>query len=247
MLSKSGVEEPRSGPSPQHVAIIMDGNGRWAKARGLPRTEGHRRGADTVERIVRFVAQEKLFPYLTVFAFSTENWDRPKDELDFLFSTLTEFARTKWEALQKNGVQLRILGDLSPFPQSLQDALREAVERTAGGQRLVFTVALNFGGRWDILTAARRAMELAQLGKLSPAELTLEKFRELLPSGDLPDPDLIIRTGGHQRLSNFFLFNSAYTEFYFTPTLWPDFAEEEILLALQDFQGRTRNFGKVRE
>ncbi|MBC7221718.1 di-trans,poly-cis-decaprenylcistransferase [Candidatus Bipolaricaulota bacterium] len=245
MSSSALLEEIRAKPLPQHVAIIMDGNGRWAKARGLPRTEGHRRGADTVERIARFVAQEKLFPYLTVFAFSTENWDRPKSELDFLFSTLEEFARTRVEELQKNGVQLRILGDLSPFPQSLREALAEAVRRTAEGKELIFTVALNFGGRWDILTAAKRAMALALEGKLTPAELTLAKFRELLPAGDLPDPDLIIRTGGHLRLSNFFLFEAAYTEFYFTPTLWPDFTEEELLLALKDFQGRTRNFGKV--
>ncbi|MBC7317994.1 di-trans,poly-cis-decaprenylcistransferase [Candidatus Bipolaricaulota bacterium] len=246
-MSLAGLlEEVRARPLPQHVAIIMDGNGRWAKARGLPRTEGHRRGADTVERIARFVAKEKLFPYLTVFAFSTENWDRPKNELDFLFSLLEEFARTRWEELRKNGVQLRILGDPSPFPKSLREALDHAVAQTAGGQNLVFTVALNFGGRWDVLSAARRAMELARSGKLAPEELSLEKFRELLPGGALPDPDLIIRTGGHQRLSNFFLFEAAYTEFYFTKTLWPDFTEEELLLALKDFQGRTRNFGKVR-
>ncbi len=245
MSSSPLLEEVRAKPLPQHVAIIMDGNGRWARARGLPRTEGHRQGAHTVERLARFVAQEKLFPYLTVFAFSTENWDRPKAELDFLFSTLEEFARTRWEELQKNGVELRILGDLTPFPPGLRAALEQAVARTAGGKNLVFTVALNFGGRWDILTAARRAVELAQRGDLSPEDLTLEKFRELLPGGALPDPDLIIRTGGHQRLSNFFLFEAAYTEFYFTPTLWPDFTEEELLLALRDFQGRTRNFGKV--
>lgn len=239
------LEEVRSRSLPQHVAIIMDGNGRWAKARGLPRTEGHRQGATTVERIARFVAQEKLFPYLTVFAFSTENWDRPKSELEFLFATLEEFARTRWEELRKNGVELRVLGDLGPFPKSLREAVEEAVEKTAGGKNLVFTVALNFGGRWDILTAARRAVELALHGKLLPEELTLEKFRGLLPGGDLPDPDLIIRTGGHQRLSNFFLFEAAYTEFYFTPTLWPDFTEEHLLLALKDFQSRTRNFGKV--
>lgn len=239
------LEEVRAKPLPQHVAIIMDGNGRWAKARGLPRTEGHRQGACTVERIARFVAKERLFPYLTVFAFSTENWDRPKAELDFLFSTLEEFARTRTEELQKNGVQLRILGDLAPFPPRLREALEQAVTATRNGTNLVFTVALNFGGRWDVLMAARRAVELARQGSLKPDELTLERFRELLPGGALPDPDLIIRTGGHQRLSNFFLFEAAYTEFYFTPTLWPDFTEEELLLALQDFQGRTRNFGKV--
>ncbi|MEN3009569.1 MAG: polyprenyl diphosphate synthase [Candidatus Bipolaricaulaceae bacterium] len=239
------LEEVRAKPLPQHVAIIMDGNGRWAKARGLPRTEGHRQGSATAERIARFVAQERLFPYLTVFAFSTENWDRPKSELDFLFATLEEFARTRLEELRQSGVELRILGDLTPFPPSLQEALWAAVEASRGGRNLVFTVALNFGGRWDVLTAARRAMALAQAGKLAPEDLTLERFRELLPGGVLPDPDLLIRTGGHQRLSNFFLFEAAYTEFYFTPTLWPDFTEEELLLALKDFQSRTRNFGKV--
>lgn len=245
MSSPPLLEEIRAKPLPQHVAIIMDGNGRWAKARGLPRTEGHRQGANTVERIVRFVAREKLFPYLTVFAFSTENWDRPKAELDFLFTTLEEFARTRLGELEENGVQLRILGDLAPFPPGLQRALAQAVERTKTGRNLIFTVALNFGGRWDVLVGARRAVELACQGKLRPEDLTLERFRELLPAGELPDPDLIIRTGGHKRLSNFFLFEAAYTEFYFTPTLWPDFTEEELLLALRDFQGRVRNFGKV--
>jgi len=239
------LREVRSRPLPQHVALIMDGNGRWAKARGLPRTEGHRQGAKTVERIARFVAQEKLFPYLTVFAFSTENWDRPKEELDFLFSTLEEFAREKVEELVQNGVCLKILGDISPFPQSLREALNLAVEKTRDGKNLVFTVALNFGGRWDVLSAAKKAAALAWEGKLRPEELTLDRIRELLPGGALPDPDLIIRTGGHQRLSNFFLFEAAYSELYFTKTLWPDFTEEELLLAIRDFQGRTRNFGRV--
>lgn len=245
MSSLSLLEEIRARPLPQHVAIIMDGNGRWAKGRGLPRHEGHRQGALTLERIARFVAQERLFPYLTVFAFSTENWDRPKAELEFLFSTLEEFARTRVGDLQKNGVKVKILGDITPFPRGVQEALAEAVARTAGGKNLTFTVALNFGGRWDVLVAARRVAELAQAGKLRAEELTLETFRQLLPGGELPDPDLIIRTGGHQRLSNFFLFESAYTELYFTKTLWPDFTEEELLLALKDFQSRTRNFGKV--
>jgi undecaprenyl diphosphate synthase len=198
-----------------------------------------------LERLVRFVAKERLFPYLTVFAFSTENWDRPQEELEFLFATLEEFVRTHTEELAENMVQLRILGDLSPFPRGLREALERAMERTKGGQSLVFAVALNFGGRWDVLTAARRAVALAQAGKLRPAELTLERFRAFLPGGELPDPDLIIRTGGHQRLSNFFLFEAAYSELYFTKTLWPDFTEEELLLAIRDFQGRTRNFGKV--
>jgi len=245
MSSKALLEEIRAKPLPEHVAIIMDGNGRWAKARGLSRTEGHRQGAKTVERIARFVAQEKLFPYLTVFAFSTENWDRPKEELDFLFFTFENFAREHLEELVQNGVRLRILGDISPFPESLREALKAAVEKTRGGKTLVFTVALNFGGRWDVLFAAKKAVALAWEGKLRPEDLTLERFRELLPGGDLPDPDLIIRTGGHQRLSNFFLFEAAYSELYFTKTLWPDFTEKDLLLAIRDFQGRTRNFGRV--
>jgi undecaprenyl diphosphate synthase len=167
MSSKALLEEIRTRPLPGHVAIIMDGNGRWAKARGLPRTEGHRQGAKTVERIARFVAQEKLFPYLTVFAFSTENWDRPKQELDFLFSTLEEFAREKVEELVQNGVCLRILGDISPFPQSLREALNLAVEKTRDGKNLIFTVALNFGGRWDVLFRSQKGRGFSLGGKTS--------------------------------------------------------------------------------
>lgn len=239
------LEEVRARPLPRHVALIMDGNGRWAKARGLPRTEGHRQGALAAERLIRFVGNEKLFPYLTLFAFSTENWNRPREEVEFLFRLLERFIREKLRELSEAGVRLSVLGDMATIPRSLKRSLSEAIEATKGNDTLHLTVALNFGGRWAVLEAARRAVARAQAGELSPEALTEGAFRALLPTAELPDPDLIIRTGGHMRLSNFFLWEAAYAELYFTPTLWPDFDEEALLLALREFQGRTRNFGRV--
>jgi len=235
------VKRLRSRPLPRHVALIMDGNGRWAKARRLPRAEGHRRGALAAERLIRFVGSERLFPYLTLFAFSTENWSRPREEVEFLFRLLEGFIHDKLGELAEAGVRLRLLGDPEPLPARLRAAIEEAVESTKGNDTLNLTVALNFGGRWAILEGVRRA--LAQ--GLAPDELKEEAFRRLLPTAELPDPDLIVRTGGHMRLSNFFLWEAAYAELYFTPTLWPDFDERALALALLDFQGRARNFGRV--
>jgi undecaprenyl diphosphate synthase len=223
------------------VALIMDGNGRWAKARGLPRTEGHRQGALAAERLIRFVGRERLVPYLTLFAFSTENWARPREEVEFLFRLLEGFVRDKLRELAEAGVRLRLLGDPRRLPARLRAALEEAVEATRGNDALNLTVALNFGGRWAVLEGVRRALER----RLPPEELTPERFAGLLPTAELPEPDLIVRTGGHMRLSNFFLWEAAYSELYFTPTLWPDFDEAAFLAALADYQGRTRNFGRV--
>jgi len=235
------LEEVRSRPLPRHVALIMDGNGRWAKGRGLPRTEGHRQGALAAERLIRFVGKERLVPYITLFAFSTENWSRPREEIEFLFRLLEGFIREKLRELAEAGVRLRLLGDPRPLPARLRAAIEEAVTATEGNDALHLTVALNFGGRWAILEGVRRA--LAQ--GLSPQGLDEESFSQLLPGADLPEPDLIIRTGGHKRLSNFFLWEAAYSELYFTPILWPDFDERAFLEAIRDFQGRTRNFGRV--
>lgn len=237
------LERVREKPLPTHVALIMDGNGRWAKARGLPRTEGHRQGALAAERLVRFVARERLVPYLTLFAFSTENWSRPREEVEFLFRLLEGFIRDKLRELAEAGVRLHLLGDPAPLPAGLRAAIQEAVEATRENSGLNLSVALNFGGRWAIVEGVRRALARG----LSPREITGERFGRLLPSADLPEPDLIVRTGGHLRLSNFFLWEAAYAELYFTPTLWPDFGEEDFLRALVDFQGRTRNFGQVRD
>lgn len=245
MPSEALVEEVRG--ILRHVALIMDGNGRWAKARGLPRVEGHRQGALACERLVRFVGKERLFPYLTLFAFSTENWARPQEEVEFLFSLMREFVEEKTDELIENGVRLRILGAIEALPAGLRRALALAVERTRQNEALHLSVALNFGGRWDVLSGAKRAVALAQQGHLTPADLTEERFRSFLPTAELPDPDLIVRTGGHQRLSNFFLWEAAYSELRFTETLWPDFGEEDLLSALRDFRGRRRNFGGIVE
>jgi len=238
---RSLLERVRTRPLPRHVALIMDGNGRWAKARGLPRTEGHRQGALAAERLIRFVGRERLVPYLTLFTFSTENWARPREEVEFLFRLLEGFVRDKLQELAEAGVRLRLLGDPRRLPARLRAALEEAVEATRGNDALNLTVALNFGGRWAVLEGVRRALER----RLPPEELTPERFAGLLPTAELPEPDLIVRTGGHMRLSNFFLWEAAYSELYFTPTLWPDFDEAAFLAALADYQGRTRNFGRV--
>ncbi len=241
MSWRSLLERVRTRPLPRHVALIMDGNGRWAKARGLPRTEGHRQGALAAERLIRFVGRERLVPYLTLFTFSTENWARPREEVEFLFRLLEGFVRDKLQELAEAGVRLRLLGDPRRLPARLRAALEEAVEATRGNDALNLTVALNFGGRWAVLEGVRRALER----RLPPEELTPERFAGLLPTAELPEPDLIVRTGGHMRLSNFFLWEAAYSELYFTPTLWPDFDEAAFLAALADYQGRTRNFGRV--
>ncbi|MCD5408166.1 di-trans,poly-cis-decaprenylcistransferase [Candidatus Bipolaricaulota bacterium] len=235
------LDEVRARPLPRHVALIMDGNGRWAKRKGLARAEGHRQGALAAERLIRFLGKERLVPYITLFAFSTENWSRPREEIEFLFRLLEGFIREKLRELAEAGVRLRLLGDPRPLPARLRAAIEEAVAATVGNDALHLTVALNFGGRWAILEGVRRALSQG----ISPDKLEEESFRRLLPSGELPEPDLIIRTGGHLRLSNFFLWEAAYAELYFTPILWPDFDERAFLEAIRDFQGRTRNFGRV--
>jgi len=235
----------RARPLPQHVALIMDGNGRWAQARGRPRMEGHRAGVAAAERLVRFVGEEQLFPYLSLFAFSTENWNRPREEVDALFALLEEFLRDRAQEFVERGVRLHVLGGLERLPRSLREAIEEVEERTRAGTALHLAVGVNFGGRWSILEGARRAAALAREGKLAPHELDERSFSALLPTAGLPDPDLVVRTGDEKRISNFFLWEAAYAELYFTPTLWPDFGPEALLEAIRDFQGRRRRFGRV--
>jgi len=230
-------------PLPRHVALIMDGNGRWAQARGLPRMEGHRQGVKAAERLVRFVGEEHVCSHLSLFAFSTENWNRPREEVHSLFSLLERFVRDRGDEFVERGVCLRVLGAVEALPPSLRRAIAETVEKTRGGGALQLTVGMNFGGRWSILEGARRAMALAREGKLD--HLDEAGFARLLPTADLPDPDLIVRTGEEQRISNFYLWEAAYAELCFTATLWPDFDEEALLSAIRDFQGRRRRFGKV--
>jgi len=240
------LEEVRGGDLPTHVGIIMDGNGRWAKARGLSRLEGHRQGALAAERIVRFVVKERLFPYLTLFAFSTENWARPRHEVDGLFALLESFLREKTEEFIDSGIKLLVVGDHKPLPEGLQAAIEEIEKKTAQNEALTLAIALNFGGRWAILRAAKDLLRAARSVAMGPEEVGEELFRAYLPTGSLPDMDFLIRTGGRVRISNFLLWELAYTELYFTDILWPDFDEEALLYALKDFQRRERSFGRVK-
>jgi undecaprenyl diphosphate synthase len=223
---------------PQHVAIIMDGNGRWARQRGLPRLAGHRAGTENIRRIVRACAELGI-KILTLYAFSTENWSRPREEVDGLMALLSESVDRELENLHQNGVQIRHLGTFEGLPSSLQSKITYAVEHTAANQRLILCVALNYGGRREIVEAVRRIMREG----LSPEAITEQTLSRYLYSGDLPDPDLIIRTAGEMRLSNFLIWQAAYAEFYSTPVYWPDFGPDELRAALAAYGQRVRKFG----
>jgi len=241
---RQSVDEVSAGTLPGHVAIVMDGNGRWAKARGLPRAMGHRRGEEAAERVVRFAGEQELTRYLTLFAFSTENWGRPPQEVTFLMGLLESFLRAKLEELHEAQVRLRVLGQLDRLPQGLREAVERALERTAHNAGMNLTVAISFGGHWDLVEGARNAARMAGQGDHEPHALDEAAFRACLPSSVLPDVDLMIRTGGEQRLSNFLLWQLAYAELWFTEVLWPDFTEDEFLRAIIAFQERERCFGR---
>ena len=223
---------------PNHVAIIMDGNGRWARRKGLPRVEGHRRGAEVVENVVRWSAEFGI-KYLTLYTFSTENWRRPKEEIEFLFSLLVEKLETKVPELIKENVRLRFMGRLEDLPEKLKNKCREAEEMTKSNDGLNLIIALNYGGRAEIVDAVRRIL------REGATEVNEEDFRKYLYLPDVPDPDLIIRTSGEMRLSNFLLWQSAYSELYFTEKLWPDFTKDDFIKALEDYSKRERRFGGV--
>ena len=227
---------------PRHVAIVMDGNGRWAANRGLPRTLGHRQGVLTVETIVS-AACELGIEYLTVYAFSTENWKRPKDEVGVLMSLLVEFAHKKLKKLCENRVRVQVLGDMDALPKVAQDALYELMDATAQNPGMTLNLAINYGGRQDILQAAKTAAQkMAALGK-NLDDFTEADFAEYLSTAGQPDPELMIRTSGEQRISNYLLWQLAYAEFYFTEVLWPDFDEAEFIRAISAYQHRDRRFG----
>ncbi len=227
---------------PRHVAIIMDGNGRWAEQRGLPRSAGHRAGADAVSRGLA-MAQEAGIEVLTLYAFSTENWKRPAAEVSALMGLLVEFLTSKMPEMQRAGVRLRTIGRTSGLPEAARTALLEAVSASAGNSKITLNLALNYGGRAEIADAAARIAADAAAGKLDPAKVDEAVFAGCLYAPDLPDPDLLIRTSGEMRLSNFLLWESAYTELYVTDCLWPDFSREEFEKALASYAGRNRRFG----
>jgi undecaprenyl diphosphate synthase len=228
---------------PRHIAIIMDGNGRWATQRRLPRVAGHTRGVDAVRAAVEACAARGV-EYLTLFAFSSENWRRPTDEVSFLMRLFVAALEREVGRLHANGIRLRVVGDLSMFDERIQALIRRAQTRTARNTRLTLTIAANYGGRWDIMQATRKLVEeAARTGEAVP--VTEDAFAQHLAMAYAPEPDLFIRTGGEQRISNFLLWQLAYTEFYFTDIYWPDFDEAALAHAIDSYAERERRFGRT--
>ena len=236
------TEGPDRSEAPAHVAIIMDGNGRWAAARGLPRAEGHRRGVDALRRVVR-ASHELGIRYLTIFSFSSENWSRPASEIGDLFGLLRRFIRNDLASLHRDGVKVRIIGEREGLENDICTLLNEAEELTRDNTRLTLVVAFNYGSRQEIAKAAQKlAREVAE-GRRDPATIDAETLGTYLDAPDIPDPDLIIRTSGEQRLSNFLMWQAAYSEFVFAPIHWPDFDKAALESAIAEFARRERRFG----
>lgn len=230
---------------PQHVAVIMDGNGRWAKGRGLPRIAGHKQGVDTLKELLR-CCKEWGIPALTVYAFSTENWRRSSSEVDFLMRLFERMLRRELAELCEEGVRISFAGGLDALPRSLQDEIHRAETATLGNDAVRLTVAMNYGGRDEIVEGVKAIAHQARQGTLNPEDIDADFFGRFLYLSDLPDPDLLIRTSGEQRLSNFLLWQMAYTELYFADVQWPDFSPNQFQEALQVFQSRDRRFGGIK-
>ncbi|CAN5702673.1 isoprenyl transferase [soil metagenome] len=229
---------------PRHIAVIMDGNGRWAKERGLPRTEGHRRGADSVQEIVESCGKLGV-EYLTLFAFSTENWKRPQSEVDSLMKMLERFLKQKTSVMMKQNVRLQAIGRLHDLPESCQNQLHKSIEATAKNTGLTLIFALSYGAREEIIDGIKSLFESVEKGHLDKGMIDAEVFSKHLYTRYYPDPDLLIRTSGEMRLSNFLLWQMSYTEFYITSTLWPEFRREALMEAIRDYGRRQRRFGGV--
>lgn len=236
--------EERGGVVPRHIAVIMDGNGRWAAARALPRPAGHSRGVRAVKQIVENCAQRGV-RVLTLFAFSSENWKRPKEEVSMLMSRFLQALDDEVAELHKNGIRLCFAGNLQQLSPALRARMDAAAALTAGNTSMTLVIAIAYGGRWDIAGAARRLAERCVAGELRTEAIDEEQLASHLALAGLPDPDLLIRTGGEQRISNFLLWNLAYTELYFCDALWPDFDERELDAAIAHFSSRQRRFGLV--
>ncbi len=231
---------------PQHVAIIMDGNGRWAKKRLLPRYAGHQAGTDSVRQVVQACSEQGI-QALTLFAFSSENWRRPEREVGMLMELFLNALQREANRLHKNNVQLLVIGERTAFPTKLQDKIQHVEALTAHNTGLKLRIAANYGGRWDIVQACQTLAEQVQCGQLEVDAITQERLSQQLNLAEVPEPDLFIRTGGEQRISNFLLWQLAYTELYFTDVLWPDFGRDAFQQALTDFTSRQRRFGRTGE
>ena len=227
---------------PRHVAIILDGNGRWAKARGMPRNYGHVQGAKNVETICE-AASKRGIQYLTVYAFSTENWSRPQDEVDALMKLLRNYMKTCLKTAEKNRMCVRVLGDKTRLDEDIRTRIEELEEATKNNDGLHFQIAINYGGRDEIVRAVKKIAAEAEAGRLKSHEITEERMSGFLDTAGLPEPDLLIRTCNEQRISNFLLWQLAYTEFYFTPVPWPDFTREELIKAVEAYNHRDRRHG----
>lgn len=234
------------GAVPEHIAIIMDGNGRWAKSRGNIRSYGHKVGVDSVRDVTEACAQIGV-KYLTLYAFSTENWGRPKMEVSALMRLLARSLRNEAENLNENNIKLETIGQIDRFPKNCQRELGEAIDLTKDNDRLQLCLALSYSGRWDITEAVKKLAQSVKEGKVDPDEIDDEMISAHLSTADIPDPELIIRTSGEYRISNFLLWQLAYSELYITETCWPDFRREELYKAIQSFQQRERRFGKISE
>jgi len=234
--------KPHISPPLKHLAIIMDGNGRWAQQRGLPRITGHQQGGETVTRVVDECVRQNI-RYLSLFAFSSENWGRPQEEIDALMSLLLQFLSSQRERMLEGGIRLRVIGDVSRLSLSVQSALKQVESETSQGEQMTLVLALSYGGRDEIMRAAQSIARQAVAGALDPDQLDNKLFSSFLDTGDIPEPDLLIRTSGEMRISNFFLWQAAYAELYFTDVLWPDFDAAEMQKAFADYQHRKRRFG----
>ena len=227
---------------PRHVAIIMDGNGRWAHARGLPRGAGHRQGAEAVKRTLKGAINLGI-RYLTLYSFSSENWNRPADEVADLMGLLRRYLQSEIADLHKNGIRAQVIGDRERLPEDIQALIAEGERQTRGNDQLTVTMAISYGGRNEIVGAARSLAEAVAAGRLDPADIDEKSFAAALNTAGTPDPDLLIRTSGEQRISNFLLWQTAYSEFVFTNTLWPDFGEADLAAAIEEYQRRDRRYG----
>ena len=231
---------------PQHIAIILDGNGRWAKSKGMPRNYGHAQGSKNVEKICE-TAYKMGVKYLTVYAFSTENWNRPQSEVDALMNLLRNYMKTCLKTAEKNRMKVRVLGDITRLDSDIQERILELQEASKNNDGLNFQIAINYGSRDEMIRAMKKMTKDCIDGRLSIDEINEKRFETYLDTHDIPDPDLLIRTSGELRLSNYLLWQLAYTEFYFTDVLWPDFSKEELEKAIVQYNNRDRRYGKVKE
>ncbi len=246
MIKQTQSEQPEENPVPRHIAIVMDGNGRWAKKRILPRTAGHQAGVKAVQNVLKRCG-ERGVEVLTLFAFSSENWRRPEEEVHVLMELFVSTLEEQTETLHENGIRLRFIGGRNAFSEKLQEEIANSEEKTKSNSRLTLVIAANYGGRWDMLQAVRKIAREVEQGMSTADSISMESIDARLSFPDLPEPDLFIRTGGEYRISNFLLWQLAYTELYFTETLWPDFNEKSLDLAIDAYAGRQRRFGRTSE